>query len=188
MDYSKLIYIRTDKNGTEIYADPVCKRCQGAGARSEWAYTGSICYECGGTGRANKPKIIKKYTPEYQAKLEARRLARHPQPEILPEPEPEPEPEAPKLPESNWIGTVGDKLEIEVVKEFMISYQTVYGLQLIFIFKDPDGNKLIWKTSAGFPEAVENGKMIKIKATVKDHSEYKGEKQTVLTRVKMIQE
>ena len=63
-------YIKTDKNGTEYYEDWKCPRCGGQGAREEWAYTGSTCYKCGGSGRAHKPTIIKKYTPEYRAKLD----------------------------------------------------------------------------------------------------------------------
>lgn len=69
-------YIRTDKNGTKIYHDWTCTRCGGAGASDKWMLTGRICYECGGSGRGHKPAVIKEYTPEYEAKLNARREAR----------------------------------------------------------------------------------------------------------------
>lgn len=69
---SKMIYIRTDKNGTEIYHDYTCSRCGGVGGSDEWIYTGYTCYECGGSGRRVKPKVYKKYTPEYRAKLDER--------------------------------------------------------------------------------------------------------------------
>ena len=68
--------IRIDKNGTKYYASYVCPRCGGAGGSDAWAYTGWTCYECGGTGKAIKPRIFKEYTPEYKAKLDARRLER----------------------------------------------------------------------------------------------------------------
>ena len=42
----------------------------------KWAYTGRVCFECGGTGKRRVAKIVKEYTPEYWAKLEARRQAR----------------------------------------------------------------------------------------------------------------
>ena len=70
------IYIRTDKNGTKYYYDWTCPRCGGAGFCDKWINTGRVCYECGGTGKRFKAKVIKEYTPEYWAKLEARRQAK----------------------------------------------------------------------------------------------------------------
>ena len=70
---AELKYVRTDRNGTEIYEDWNCRRCGGWGGQRMWNYTGWTCYECGGTGRAVKPRIVKKYMPEYQAKLDAKR-------------------------------------------------------------------------------------------------------------------
>ena len=70
------IYIRTDKNGTKIFHDWTCPRCGGAGACDKWYYTGRICYECGGSGKRRSPLIVKEYTEEYSAKLEARRMAK----------------------------------------------------------------------------------------------------------------
>ena len=66
------IYIRTDKNGTKIYHDYTCPRCGGLSGSDKWAYTGWTCYDCGGSGRARNPEIIKVYTPEYRAKLDER--------------------------------------------------------------------------------------------------------------------
>lgn len=70
------VFVRTDKNGTEIYHDYTCPRCGGAGGADNWIYTGWTCYSCGGTGKADKPRVFKKYTPEYQAKLDAMRARR----------------------------------------------------------------------------------------------------------------
>lgn len=71
-----LKYIRTDRNGTKYFEDWTCPRCGGAGEAQKWEYTGKICWGCGGTGRRPKPLIVKEYTPEHEAKLEARRKAR----------------------------------------------------------------------------------------------------------------
>lgn len=68
-------YVRTDKNGTEIWANDTCNRCGGRGASEAWKFTGCTCYECGGSGRS-KVHYEKKYTPEYQAKIDARAKAR----------------------------------------------------------------------------------------------------------------
>ena len=72
----ELQYIRTDRNGTKIYHDWTCSRCGGAGRSDKWWKSGYTCYECGGTGKRRVPKEVKEYTPEYAAKLEARRIAR----------------------------------------------------------------------------------------------------------------
>lgn len=72
----QLEYIRTDKNGTKIFYDWNCPRCGGAGSSDNWIFTGKTCYACGGTGRREKPAIVKEYTPEYEAKLKAKRAAR----------------------------------------------------------------------------------------------------------------
>lgn len=72
----ELKYVRTDKNGTKIFNDWTCQRCGGAGASDKWAFTGKVCYECGGTGKRRVPKIVKEYTTEYAGKLEKRRLIR----------------------------------------------------------------------------------------------------------------
>ena len=65
--------IRTDKNGTKYYADYTCPRCGGHGGSDAWKFTGYTCYKCGGTGRLESPRIIKVYTPEYEAKLAEKR-------------------------------------------------------------------------------------------------------------------
>lgn len=69
-------YIRTDKNGTKIYHDHTCPRCGGRGGSEAWRYTGWTCYECGGSGQVMTPQIIKEYTPEYRAILDARAAKR----------------------------------------------------------------------------------------------------------------
>jgi hypothetical protein len=71
----KPVYVRTDKNGTKIYHDYTCQRCSGLGASEAWKWTGMTCYECGGSG-VSKARIIREYTPEYAAKLAAKRQAR----------------------------------------------------------------------------------------------------------------
>ena len=53
-----------------------CTRCGGAGQSDKWCFTGKMCWDCGGTGKSPTPRIVKEYTPEHAAKLEARRAAR----------------------------------------------------------------------------------------------------------------
>lgn len=69
-------YIRTDRNGTKIYHDHNCPRCAGHGFSDKWHATGRVCFACGGTGKRPAPLVIKVYTAEHAAKLEARRAAK----------------------------------------------------------------------------------------------------------------
>ena len=76
MNHMELQFIKTDKNGTKYFYDWQCPRCGGAGFADKWIATGKTCWACGGSGKRSVAKIVKEYTPEYWAKLEARRIAR----------------------------------------------------------------------------------------------------------------
>lgn len=70
-------YIRTDRNGTRYFSDCTCTRCGGRGVIDCYQYVeGGICFECGGSGVAYKPEIIKVYTEKHEAYLEDQRLKR----------------------------------------------------------------------------------------------------------------
>jgi len=84
--------------------------------------------------------------------------------------------------ESEFVGKVNDKIEIEVTLIKKFSYDTIYGTTYIYKFEDQSGNTLVWKT--GSKELKENEKY-KVKGTIKEHEEYRGEKQTQLTRCKV---
>ena len=93
------------------------------------------------------------------------------------------------LPKSNseYIGTIGDTITttatLTAVHTFATHFsyygETVYVLK----FTDKLGNILVWKTSS--PPDFEEGKVYELRGKIKDHSEYKGEKQTVLQRCKI---
>lgn len=106
-----------------------------------------------------------------------------------------------------YIGNIKDRIEITATLTGEYKYTTSYGWRettnRIYTMKDDDGNVLVWKTT-GFlviekvvtdrsgREYIESefahlGDRIRIKGTVKDHSEYKGTEQTVLTRVKLVE-
>ncbi len=103
------------------------------------------------------------------------------------------------------IGTIGDKITVEVTllneytyKDYSFSF---YGnSKSIYTMKDAEGNIFIWKTGScmsimtdevdqwGDPVEyfIKKGDKVSIKGTIKDHSIYKDEPQTVLNRVKVI--
>lgn len=73
VSYSKT-FVRTDRNGTKYYkVVDVCPRCGGRGDYVLGINYG-VCFLCHGTG--TKEYVAKEYTPEHEAKLEARRKAR----------------------------------------------------------------------------------------------------------------
>ena len=84
---------------------------------------------------------------------------------------------------SEYVGNIKDKLEIEVTLKFWVNFETMYGAQTLYSFTDDQGNIIVWKT-ANWLDLEKETKVI-LKGTVKDHNEYKGEKQTVLTRCKV---
>ena len=84
------------------------------------------------------------------------------------------------------IGKVGERLDIDIAEvKCITSFQTDYGIMMIYRFETVSGCVLIWKTS-NFIEHT--NKVKKIKATIKAHNEYNGEKQTEVSRVKIVGE
>ena len=79
---------------------------------------------------------------------------------------------------NEYIGSVGDKIEIEVTVEKVLKFDGYYGTTCMNILQDMKGNSLVWSTS----RALEEGKEYKLKGTIKEHKEYRERKQTILTR------
>ena len=268
----KDILVKVDRNGTEYWANYTCPRCGGAGGSDKWQFTGWTCYECGGTGKSARPHIYKKYTPEYEAKLNERRAKRAAKKlaeaeakagetrakwlannqfdengntyivvgdtyavkdalkalgakydsflgwhinhaisgyntavvnikdiatetlygyvfdytvdiQKLTQPE-----EATEEKISNYYGNIGDKIEMELTLDHTAWYENNFrpwehNTTYIYNMVDDNGNVFVWKTSKGI--GIENGTRLTVKGTIKEHNEYAGVKQTVLTRCKM---
>ena len=278
----ELQYIRTDKNGTKIYHDWNCPRCGGRGYIPHYAHVDAgVCFECGGSGLRQKAKVVKEYTPEYRAKLDARNEAKRQKKlaeDIAKSDEKNQEfferygfnkdgktyvvlgdsfsikdelkeagakydndlgwhfPEKPekydcveidvddvyfkdyrnmyvwnhwlskseekwseKIKKANeelnrsnstseYLAEVGEKvnLKVKLIGTYMYeTHFTYYGeLNYIYTFKDEKGNVIVWKTSKELE--VEEGAEVTLKGTVKTLDEYKGVKQTVLTRCRVV--
>lgn len=82
---------------------------------------------------------------------------------------------------SEYFGAVGKREKFSLTLQKTTWYETDYGTKYVLIFRDAEGNRAVWKTGSGY--GLEPGEVIEAKATVKEHSEYGGEKQTVLQRV-----
>lgn len=102
-----------------------------------------------------------------------------------------------------YFGEVNKRYELVLKLDRIFKYTTHYTFygenNYIYSFTDDDGNVFVWKTTAymGIDKVNERGNIVfdacrerdtvKVKATVKEHSEYKGTEQTVLTRVKVLE-
>ena len=91
-----------------------------------------------------------------------------------------------------YYGNVGDKFEKEMTFEKMFGFETMYGYQYIILFRDEENHVFVWKTANGnlgknfnYVEYEVEQKYL-IKGSVKLHEEYKGVKQTVITRCKVL--
>lgn len=71
-------------------------------------------------------------------------------------------------------------------------WDSQFGYTNLYVFRTPEGNLATWKSKNYIrdPECYTReaavGDTITVKATVKEHTEYKGTKQTVLTRCKVL--
>lgn len=172
-------------------------------------HDGGVCWKCNGAG-----KVIGKWierTPEYQAKLDEKRKAKWEAEQAKWEAEQakweaeRAEREAKERAEreaeearikaqkaiSQHVGNIGEKVEIKGTYVRSGSWEQKaycgYGTTTMYVhtFKDADGNVFTWKTQSGI--CFEYGENVIVKGTVKNHSEYKDEKQTELTRCRIDQ-
>ena len=202
--------IKIDRNGSKHYEGAiVCDRCNGRG----WFAIGScngqlvpshvddaVCYKCHGEGKVFGKWIER--TPEYQAKLDARRKAKWEESVAKMEAE-QAEREAKEQAEreaeearikaqkaiSQHVGKIGAKVDFKGTYIRSGSWDQKsfcgYGMTTMYIhtFKDVDGNVFTWKTQNGI--CLNYGEAVHVKGTIKNHSEYKDEKQTELQRCKV---
>lgn len=209
--------IRIDRNGTKYFEGMVeCDRCQGRGLYATGVCNGhlvitpvdsGICHKCHGAGKVYGKWVER--TPEYQAKLDARRekkaieAARKAEEEARIAEEAarkaEEEAEAARKAEearikaekaiSQYVGNIGERMTFKATFLFSAWFEvrsfSGFGTDTMYVhnFKDADGNKFVWKTGRGFPFSGET--QVEVTGTVKDHSEYNDEKQTILTRCKV---
>lgn len=82
---------------------------------------------------------------------------------------------------STYKYNVGERVTFSIIDiKVLTSYETQFGVTVIYRFVDTENNIYIWKTTKHL-----DGEFTKITGTVKELSEYNGIKQTVLTRCKL---
>lgn len=96
--------------------------------------------------------------------------------------------QAAEKPVSNYVGTVKERQLFTVKVERILETQSDFGVSYLHMMTDEVGNDIKWFGSSrlyhpgGEYRMVNEGETLVIKATVKAHQEYKGRKQTLVTR------
>ena len=83
---------------------------------------------------------------------------------------------------SEWVAEEKDKIEIPVTVKSIYGYEGKFGYSKIYTFLYNDKDIIKWFTSTSPNINVEDN--VIMTTTVKEHSEYNGEKQTIITRPK----
>ena len=91
---------------------------------------------------------------------------------------------------SNYVGVKGQKLTLEnvVVEAVIVISKPQFSYydsteQQMYLLRDQEGNRLVHRPSSW--SNIAKGDVVRISAKVKDHTEYKGEKQTILWYAKV---
>ncbi len=85
---------------------------------------------------------------------------------------------------SQFVGEIGDKLNVTVTIERAVPLQGYYGPSMMHIMRDADKNVYVWTTAA---RQLTEGRTYTLRGTVKDHKVYHATRQTILTRCRVIE-
>lgn len=85
-------------------------------------------------------------------------------------------------PPSEYIGSVKDRVTLRLTYDRFIKFDGYYGSVFIEFFKDESGNVVVWKTSTC--KELEMDTLYEVTCTIKEHTEYRGVKQTYINRPK----
>jgi hypothetical protein len=86
------------------------------------------------------------------------------------------------LDHSAYVGVIGERRDWILTVERTTSYDNDFGTTYINVCKDEEGHTVVYKGSHEWKK----GETLKVKATIKEHSEYNGVKQTLINRPKYL--
>lgn len=105
--------------------------------------------------------------------------------------------EVPTFEDGGWVGGIKERRDFDLTLIRVHEYERPaygYGYETarVYVLADDDGNCIVWKTTCwldcgegdGYTQAVP-GDRVRMKGTVKAHDEYRGVRQTVVTRPKV---
>ena len=184
------------------YTGYTCYECGGTGRKPKPSivkrYTEEYAEKLNARREAKYAKIFAEQEAERKAKEEAERAQKEREEA---ERKAREEAEIAQKAISQYCYEVGDKVDGDFIFLYSASFEVPsfggYGFQTMFVhnFKDSNGNKFVWKTSCGLGKLIDDnrgiwkipgeGESVHVKGKVKDHMEYKGEKQTALERCKI---
>jgi hypothetical protein len=83
---------------------------------------------------------------------------------------------------SEHVGVIGDRHQFSVTIRFVKGFESLYGMTFIHVMDDAQGNVIVYK---GSKELGEKGQSLSLVATVAEHGEREGIRQTVIKRPKV---
>ena len=86
--------------------------------------------------------------------------------------------------DSEHVGTIGQRIELDVTLVSTKHFDNDFGGTDLLIWRDAAGNRLKWWASGSCEWAPALNATYHVKATVKGHAEYQGVRETILTRVR----
>tara|TARA_A100000172_G_scaffold28240_1_gene16661 strand:+ start:526 stop:1395 length:870 start_codon:yes stop_codon:yes gene_type:complete len=196
-------------NDGKPYGYNNCYRCDGTGIyqwATEWGHSGGTCYKCMGSGKDSGRLYLKKEMKwqksaklrldatkqhNYDILIEANALKRiaynHSEKAVAQR--------AKRLAwkkekiqtknNSEFVGQLKDRGTFDLTLTFRKGFDTDFGVSFLNTLKDAQGNVFTYWGNSFLDVEVDT--TITVKATIKDHKEYDGTKQTVINRPKIIE-
>ena len=88
-----------------------------------------------------------------------------------------------ELAKSEYLGEVGERTTFDIDSwKALTSWETEWGVTVLYRFIDINGNVIIWKSSKYIADEKE---ISKLTGTIKEHKDFNGVKQTIVTRCKI---
>ena len=89
---------------------------------------------------------------------------------------------------SAYVGVPGTRVELENLRvEAVVPVNGTWGVKNVIRFRDAAGNLLVWFGSGADAFRMEQGKIVpRVRATIGEHKEFRGERETTLMRVKAL--
>jgi hypothetical protein len=90
---------------------------------------------------------------------------------------------AAKAAASQHVGVVGDRHRFVLCVRIVRSFESMYGMTYLHVCDDANGNTVVYK---GSKELAARGETVTVDATVSEHGEREGAKQTIIKRPKIV--
>lgn len=85
--------------------------------------------------------------------------------------------------EGEFIGNIGDKIEVEGKVNILTSFYNEYGSFSLYDIVTEDNNHFVWKTNSG---KLTQDEVVRLKGTIKEHQIFNHINQNLITRCKKI--